>query len=198
MSNLDTVLAFLKGKGLSSDQAAGVAGNLQIESGINPAAENPGEGAIGIAQWEGGRRTALDAYAARTGGSETDLNTQLGYLWSELQGPESGAYQALMAANSPAAAATAWDQSFERSDGSARQARIDAAQKIAGGGGFWEAVTHPLDTVGGAVTSSVASVFAGWQTDLTTLGLKLAGAAVAGALVVVGAREALRDGSTTA
>jgi hypothetical protein len=188
VSNLAAVLSFLQGKGLTPAQAAGVAGNLQVESGVNidPAASNAREGAVGIAQWEGGRRAALDAFAARTGGSETDLGTQLNYLWSEFQGPESSAYRKLLATNDPASAAAVVDQFYERSSGAARAQRVADAQAIyngqpAGGsstGGSVENAGNPL-----SITDP--------STWLPVL-LKVAGGAVAGVLVVVGLNEALK------
>lgn len=139
--NEAAIAAFLAGKGLTPAQIAGVLGNFKVESGFSPTNSNPAEGAIGLAQWEGGRRTALDAYAKRTGGSETNLNTQLGYLWAELTGGESAALRALRATTTPGAAASVFDQLFERSSGAARSQRIAYANQIAVKGyktGAWE------------------------------------------------------------
>jgi hypothetical protein len=127
-SNAAAIVAFLRSKGLSDNQIAGVLGNLQEESGLSPTAYNGREGAIGIAQWEKGRRIALQNYAAAHGGKETDLNMQLGYLWHELTSSESGALAALKGAGSASEAAAAWDANFERSDGTTRGARIQYAQ----------------------------------------------------------------------
>jgi hypothetical protein len=194
VSNLDQILSFLTGKGLTGAQAAGVAGNLQVESGFSPTAYNPREGAIGIAQWEGGRRTALDSYAKKTGGSETDLNTQLGYLWSELQGSESNALHRLLATNDAGSAAAAFDQFYERSAGTSRGARMSNAQQIAAG--------HPSTTGpagGGAAPGLTAqnvglgSLIAGnWQADVLNIALKFGGGCAAAALVVIGVRETVK------
>jgi hypothetical protein len=201
VSNLDTVLAFLRGKGLTPAQAAGVAGNLSVESGIDPTAHNDREGAIGIAQWEGGRRTALDRYAAATGGSETDLTTQLNYLWSELQGPEAGALRQLRAAQDAGTAAAVFDQSYERSSGAARSTRVDRAKSIAAyevgatsglpgwltsllGGGLAPSSTAPAAQ---DVGNAVSDLTNGWANDAMTIGLKVLGAAAAAGLVIVGA-----------
>lgn len=138
-SNADTIAAFLEAHGLTVAQTAGVLGNLQQESGFNPAQPNPKEGAIGIAQWEGGRRTALDAYAKATGGSETNLGTQLGYLWSELTGPYRGVLANLKTTKDPATAAAYWDvgpggvnsgTGFENSSGSSTGQRVNNADAI--------------------------------------------------------------------
>lgn len=112
-SNEQTIANFLAGKGLSQAQVAGVLGNWQVESNFSPTASNPSEGAIGIAQWEGGRRTELDDYAADTGGSETSLATQLNFFWKELTTKYGNAYTALLAATTPTAAASAVDTKYE-------------------------------------------------------------------------------------
>jgi len=201
VSNLDTVLAYLRNTlGLSPAQAAGVAGNLEVESGLSPTAHNDKEGAIGLAQWEGGRRQALDAFAAQQGTSETDLATQLAFLGNELHGSESGAYQQLLSASDPASAAAVFDQYYERSSGSARQKRINAAQDIAAGND----PAASMDVGGGSGGSggsssggqSVASKVGGWMglgSTFFTVGVKVAGAAAAGALVIVGAMHTVSD-----
>jgi hypothetical protein len=203
VSTLDTITSYLRGKGLSAPQIAGVEGNLYVESGLSPTASNPREGAIGLAQWEGGRRTNLQRFARDHGGSETDLFTQLDFMWSELTGSEHSALTALMATNSAAAAATVWDQKYERSAGTTRQRRIDAANQIAGGhdpgaGGSSSSssssssgveVKGKLDTGSGLDLS----LFSGWSNSLATIGLQIVAGAAAVALLVVGARQAFSD-----
>lgn len=130
VSNESIIYGFLKSKGLTPAQIAGVLGNLQVESGFRTDAYNPGEGAIGIAQWEGGRRTNLQAYARARGLTETNLSAQLGYLWTELTGSYPGAYAHLRAATTPGQAATVWDAEFEVSSGEARGQRINFANSI--------------------------------------------------------------------
>lgn len=84
------VFSFLLGKGLSRNQATGIVANLMQESGgktlnLKPEIENS-IGAYGIAQWLGGRRTALQRYARENGTTEADFSTQVNFLWSELNG----------------------------------------------------------------------------------------------------------------
>jgi hypothetical protein len=192
VSNLDTVQAALEKLGFSGPQIAGIEGNLIVESGLNPGAYNAGEGAIGIAQWEGGRRNALQSYAARTGGSETDLNTQLGYLREELLGPEAGALAAVKAAKTPADAAAAFDANFERSDGSSRDQRVSWANKVYSGNlQLGDIVGDPLGTLGSAVGAAAEKLnpFANWQ---GTVFKAVAGLAAA-ALVVVGATRTVSE-----
>lgn len=188
--------AFLIGKGLSPAQAAGVEGNLLVESGFNPSAYNAKEGAIGLAQWEGDRRTQLQRFAAQRGTSETDVNTQRDFLWAELQGSEQAALKGLLAANTASDAATVFDQKYERSSGGSRQKRIDAANKFVGAADFADgAVGKVGDAVSGALDK--LNPFANWQTDALGLGIKLVGSLAAVALVVAGVMHTVRDGETT-
>ena len=89
----DTVVqkAFLYfvSKGLTTKQAAGVLGNLIVESGggtIDPKSHQDGGGiGRGIAQWSvNGRWVDLLAFAQKDGRSEWDLGLQLDFLWHEL------------------------------------------------------------------------------------------------------------------
>jgi hypothetical protein len=105
--NTTAVWKFLRGKGFTPAQTAGIIGGLKGESGpgLNPSARNPSSGAIGIGQWLGGR-----ARGVRPG----DLRGQLQHLWSELQGPERGALQRVKGAHTIEGAVDAWVRGFER------------------------------------------------------------------------------------
>ncbi|MBF6223410.1 hypothetical protein IU479_35690, partial [Nocardia abscessus] len=117
--------------GLTPAQAAGIVGNMKVESGFNTAAYNPREGAIGLCQWLGGRRQNLERFAAARGKPVTDWKTQVDFMMSELRTNESGAYGHLRAAQTPAAAAAVFDQYYERSSGAARGQRIAYANSLA-------------------------------------------------------------------
>lgn len=94
---LETALNFFTGKGLSLAAAAGIAGNLKNESGIEPAkiqgqynslapdTYKPVNGTgFGIAQWTfSGRQGPLVAYAKSQNKKITDLTMQLEFLWKE-------------------------------------------------------------------------------------------------------------------
>jgi hypothetical protein len=84
-SDAERIWNFLVAKGLTNEQTAGVMGNIQAESGFNPGiVEKSGGGGFGIVQWTGGRRTALEAAAAKKGVPVSDLAFQLEYLYQEL------------------------------------------------------------------------------------------------------------------
>jgi hypothetical protein len=196
VSNLDTILARLRGDGIGGVQAAGIAGNLQVESGFDPNAYNTKEGALGIAQWEGGRLTALKGYAQAHGTAANDLNTQVDFLVNELHGSESNAYRKLMATSDPGSAAAAFDQYYERSSGASRSTRIANAQAIAGG--------HPSTggpaggsstSAGGVQQAGFLGIGDGWADSAARIALKFGAGCVAGALVVVGMKSTV-GGST--
>ncbi len=110
---------FFKSKGFSDNIVAGIMGNLKLESGLNPNAINKSSGATGIAQWLGGRKSALSSYAGSMGTSMYDLNTQLNFLWKELNSTEKRTMSYLSANQNASAAQVAamFDKLFERSEG---------------------------------------------------------------------------------
>ncbi|MDR1430742.1 MAG: phage tail-type lysozyme domain-containing protein [Propionibacteriaceae bacterium] len=120
-NNEQAIWNFLVGKGLNAYATAGIMGNLFAESGLKPtnlqnsfekslgftdasytAAVDNGSytnfakdtAGYGLAQWAySTRKQALLNFAKANGKSVGDLNTQLGYLWKEL---ESSEYKSLM------------------------------------------------------------------------------------------------------
>lgn len=85
---MEAILIFFTGKGFSLEQAAGIVGNVYAESSFNPTAENS-IGAYGLMQWLGGRRSNLEALAARTNRDKGDVIVQLEHAWTELNTDES-------------------------------------------------------------------------------------------------------------
>ena len=91
-NNEGTAYEFFVQKGLKDFQAAAIVGNLQQESNVDPTILQYGGGpGRGIAQWSTGGRWNSDYhdnvawYAATRGGSEWSLNTQLDFIWYELE-----------------------------------------------------------------------------------------------------------------
>ncbi|WP_394846359.1 phage tail tip lysozyme [Pendulispora brunnea] len=113
--NDQAAFEFLVGRGLTDFQAAGVVGNLDAESGMNPrAVQSPGLGR-GIAQWSaGGRWDQLVAYAHQRGRSEWDLGLQLEYLWHELETVPAWGLAKLRATGNVVDATIVFQDSFER------------------------------------------------------------------------------------
>ena len=84
-TNAAIAFDFLVGKGLSLAQAAGVVGNLQFESGLDPTLavmDTNGKMSRGIAMWQPDRWQNLIAFAGNR--NPLSLDVQLAFLWSEL------------------------------------------------------------------------------------------------------------------
>jgi TP901 family phage tail tape measure protein len=142
-SNEAQIWNFFKSKGFSDSIVAGIMGNLQLESGLNTNALNKSSGAFGLAQWLGGRKTGLNNFARQRGTSASDLDTQLAWLWQELNGSEKRTLNWILN-NQNASASTAaaqWDKLFERSEGTSVAGRQRYANnfynKYAGSGGSY-------------------------------------------------------------
>ncbi|QIW88686.1 putative tail lysin 2 [Bacillus phage P59] len=129
--NAEKIWNFFSEKGFSSSAIAGIMGNLQQESGLDPTAVNPTSGAFGVGQWLGGRKTNLQNYAKETGGDMNSLETQLNFLWKELNGGDSttksildknGGLSGLKNAN-VSRATELFEKAFERSGGDAMAKR---------------------------------------------------------------------------
>lgn len=136
--NINTIATALAQLGLNRAGQAAFIGNWIVESGLDPAKPNPGEGAIGLGQWEGGRRTGLQAYAASKGLKETDLAAQLGWAQVELTTAYAPVLAQVIVATSPNTAASASagaaivDEEYEISTGVARQQRENDAATVFG------------------------------------------------------------------
>lgn len=115
--NAAYALDYFTKQGWTPQQAAGIVGNLMQESGLNPQVK-PGDAgrSQGIAQWNGDRLNALQAYADQQGGDWHNLDTQLGFVNNELGGSESKAGNALRNAQTIPDATAAF-AGFERPQG---------------------------------------------------------------------------------
>lgn len=124
------IASALSTSGFNTASVAGFLGNIQLESGFDPENVNPGEGAIGFCQWEGGRRVALQAYAASIGKTETDETAQIGFMIIELSTTFAEVRAMLVGVTDPGQAATIIDEHYEISAGSKRNEKIAAAQQF--------------------------------------------------------------------
>lgn len=100
---------YLQNRGLTFEQARGVAAGINAESLSNPNAVNPTSGAYGIGQWLGARKTALFAQY----GSSPTLQQQLDFLVSELYGGDRGG-PAVLSQSNPLDILTAYITKFMR------------------------------------------------------------------------------------
>jgi hypothetical protein len=129
----------LKQQGFSNAQIAGVLGNFAQESGFNPRVNEGGKvggpmgrGGYGLAQWTGGRQSALVNFAKQRKKDPGDPELQADFLVYELQGPESRAAASLRKAQSPEQAALVFRRDFERAGIPKDEVRMKAARDYYG------------------------------------------------------------------
>src|SRR5439155_23036811 len=127
---------FFVNKGLTSFQAAGIVGNLDQESGVNPASVQFGGGpGRGIAQWStGGRWDTSNKdnvlwYAGTKGESSGSLNLQLEFIWYELTTFGYG-FSQLKASTNLTDATLAFMNKYEICGTCASSQRISYAQSV--------------------------------------------------------------------
>jgi hypothetical protein len=131
-SSKDAVKFFMS-KGWTKEQAAGIVGNLQAESGANLQTNIVGDGgqAYGIAQWHLDRQAKFK----RVFGKDirnSSFQEQLEFVQWELEHDESTAGGKIKQTTTAKAAAAAMDQYYERSSGQHRDTRIANANNLAG------------------------------------------------------------------
>lgn len=110
----DFVVSGLVARGMPEHVARGFAMNFADESAFDPMAVGDNGNAFGLAQWNGPRKAALEAFASQSGKSASDPNVQLDFLMHELQGPEAGAWSKIAGAPDANSAAAAVLNYFER------------------------------------------------------------------------------------
>ena len=90
-ANREKIYKMLRNKGYSPEAAIGILANIEAESTYRTnVLSYDGEGSIGICQWTYGRRTNLENFARKKGKPVSDLETQVEYLITELEGPYKG------------------------------------------------------------------------------------------------------------
>ncbi|MGL5011792.1 MAG: phage tail tip lysozyme [Paracoccaceae bacterium] len=99
-------------KGLQPHQAAAYAGAKLAESRFDPNARNPGDGrdgsdSVGVFQWNSGRANGLKQFASSQGKDWRDKGVQREYAFSEMDGSEKFAGNALRSAKTPEEATAA-------------------------------------------------------------------------------------------
>ncbi len=121
-SNADGIaFNFFKSKGLTEEQAAGIVGNMDHESYMNPEQHQLGGGkGRGIGQWSKGERwdttpgdNVVD-FAKKEGKSPTSLEAQLDFTWYELNHFNYLGLHELRQSKSLTGATTTFQDKFER------------------------------------------------------------------------------------
>ncbi len=140
-SNAEIAFNYFVSKGLSKEQAAGIVGNLQAESSIDPRSVQGGGGdGRGIAQWDKDDRWInLQNFASGTNQDPLALETQLQFIWFELTGEpptqgangnsENAAYQDLILQTTVSGATLSFLTKYERAGVRAEEKRISFAQQ---------------------------------------------------------------------
>ena len=127
---------YFRSKGLSGEQSAGIVGNLDVESGLDPTIEQRGGPGRGIAQWSVGARwdttpgDNVKAYAAQQGKSAVSLQLQLDFIWFELTNFPGYGLTKLKATTTVSAATTAFAKDYEGCGACSTAKRIEHAQSV--------------------------------------------------------------------
>ena len=138
----EAVWTFFTKKGFTPECTAGIMGNLQQESGMDPTKYQSGGGkGRGICQWSYGeeRFEGLKAHAASKGVEWTDLQSQLEWLDMELQGKDSttlallkqkvGGYEQFKVMTNVREACRVFEESFERAGTPMMEKRYSYAEQ---------------------------------------------------------------------
>lgn len=137
--NAKKAMQYFMSQGWTKEQAAGIVGNLQAESGVDldttAISKNDaglGKHSYGIAQWNRGRFENLKKFADKRGTTWEDFDTQLAFIQHELtKGDERGAGRKLREATDATTAAKIVDKHYERSTGEHIGKRIANAKALA-------------------------------------------------------------------
>ena len=89
--NAEKVWNFFKKQGFSAEATAGIMGNFQRESGMNPAITEIGNGiGFGLAQWSFERRTKLENWSKENNLDVASLTAQLNFTIEEMKNIQFG------------------------------------------------------------------------------------------------------------
>jgi hypothetical protein len=110
----ETVMDFFIDKGMTVEGAAGIAGNMQVESNFKPDVYGDNGTSIGLAQWHNTRMAGLFKFAKDKNLDALAVDTQLEWCWEELTTKFKSLLNSLMTANDPAKAAEDFARKYER------------------------------------------------------------------------------------
>lgn len=120
---------------LSTDQAAGIVGNLQSESGIQAVQEGAptsGRGGYGWAQWTGPRRDAFEKWAADNKLDPKSDEANYGFLQQELQSKQyAGTLDRIRQSGSAGQSAQIFENEYERPAPGSTGRRMAFASEVA-------------------------------------------------------------------
>jgi hypothetical protein len=127
---------FFRSKGLTGEQSAGIIGNLDVESGLDPTIAQSGGPGRGIAQWSVGARwdttpgDNVKSYAAQQGKSALSLQLQLDFIWFELTTFPAYGLAKLKATTTVSAATSSFATYYEGCGSCSTATRVAHAQSV--------------------------------------------------------------------
>ncbi len=130
LSSSKDIIEFLKNKGLSDEQASGIAGNLFIESGFKTDALGDNGTSYGLAQWHEERWDRLKEFIRQKDYDINSIEGQMEYLWWELTGPYSSVLDELKKSYTPADSATIFASKYEKPASRNYSNRVQAAENL--------------------------------------------------------------------
>jgi lysophospholipase L1-like esterase len=113
-ANIHEITSFFINKGLTPEQAAGIAGNLKTESEFNVMALGDSGTSFGLAQWHLGRWDNLKKWCKTNGYDPESAAGQLEFLWHELNTSEKQALIKLKQQTTASDSAYTFAKYFER------------------------------------------------------------------------------------
>ncbi len=122
------IFDLLVAKGLSPAGAAGILGNMKIESDFRTNALGDSGTSIGLVQWHASRKDRLMSWAKENGLDPMSINGQIEYLWWELTNKFSKLTDTLKTISDPYEAAYQFAKQFERPATISRSRMLGAQQ----------------------------------------------------------------------
>ena len=130
LSNSRDIIDFLKEKGLSEEQASGIAGNLFIESRFKTDALGDNGTSFGLAQWHENRWDDLKEFVRDNDYDINSINGQLEFLWYELKNKYYSVLVELKKTYTPADAATVFASKYEKPASKNYSNRVKSAEDL--------------------------------------------------------------------
>lgn len=154
---------YFLGKGLTNFQAAGIVGNLDQESGVDPTAVQSGGPGRGIAQWSVGGRWDTDTddnavwYAGAQGQNVETLQLQLDFIWYELTTFSSYGLTALEQTTNVTDATVVFETDFEMCGSCNETQRVAYAENVLAAFGSDTVDAGPLPDAGATTPCTVTA-----------------------------------------
>ena len=163
------VMQFLIDKGLSVAGAAGIAGNMKIESNFKTDAEGDHGTSIGLVQWHASNKDALFAWCENKKLDPLSYEAQMAFLWFELQTKFKSLLAYLRTTEDPRDAGYRFADDFEN-PATISPKRMDYAEK------FFNEYNEAGGDVGGGPIGTLKSIWNNVKTAAAVGGIMAVGA----------------------